>query len=578
MEIYNGLKLSAGGELGIGVGEEDWGSGEREVLEGFIGRTEGLVDLMVSRFGDAPRRENDPTRTPPLNKSTTTNAKQNGSWEYPRPSDGVIFSGIGALTRSSIRNISSWVEWLHMYGDDSYGVQDNPSSVPRRKRRKVVQNDKESSQSNRATQRAGSPNLPVDSDAQPGIPASIVAPKRPSRSSGPTYSGANGKSRQEPFFGPAAAGDSAGGTEAYMKYLTLGVYGSSWGIPSGRPPVNHRVSSLREGDGAQASKPQTLASGNSLSEQEFQLSNGSFLIGLLGDLEEGVLAGNENTNNERDTARDDDLEAKSFNSRILMRTLHVERLKLNWSDSKKIPPENDSAFDQVYFDRLRVVVYVQRPFIFTFFFEIQTDALAMPSFYRSLHHQLGPLQRPLLASTSPSKVSERLWEAASPKSTAATNSSQPISDFVYDPARLTVHTTIPNIPEPGPLPTDPAASWTRIEAMSVHSQILNIYASSRRRTSELERTCKSSRGWWVVWMRLPRPPTASNTHTDGHHEAFLIRRSSDYVSPAARKTSGMFGREVIGSSINGGWGPGRLAEGIGIDARQYIEGLLSLNR
>ena len=52
MDIYGGIKLAAGGELGMGVGEEEWGSGEREVLEHFQSRTEGLVDLMVSRFGD----------------------------------------------------------------------------------------------------------------------------------------------------------------------------------------------------------------------------------------------------------------------------------------------------------------------------------------------------------------------------------------------------------------------------------------------------------------------------------------------------------------------------------------------
>ena len=52
VEIFNGLKLAAGGELGIGEGEEEWGSGEREILEGFIERTGGLVDLVVSRFGD----------------------------------------------------------------------------------------------------------------------------------------------------------------------------------------------------------------------------------------------------------------------------------------------------------------------------------------------------------------------------------------------------------------------------------------------------------------------------------------------------------------------------------------------
>ena len=207
------------------------------------------------------------------------------------------------------------------------------------------------------------------------------------------------------------------------------------------------------------------------------------------------------------------------------------------------------------------------------------DSLALPSFYRSLHYQLGPLQRPLLISTSPSKVSERLWQAATPKSTASTNSSQPICDLVYDPSNLTVHTTIPNIPEPG-LTVDEvaAAPWTRIEALSVHSQILNTYASTRRHTAEVERTCKTSRGWWVVWMRLPHPLISQPTHSSMFREAFLIRRASDYVSPTAKKSTSKFGRNVSAPSASSGWGPGKLAEGIGIDARQYIEGLLSLNR
>ena len=68
------------------------------------------------------------------------------------------------------------------------------------------------------------------------------------------------------------------------------------------------------------------------------------------------------------------------------------------------------------------------------------------------------------------------------------------------------------------------------------------------------------------------------TGSDAYREAFLIRKASDYVPPAARKSSSRFGREVSASGAAGGWGPGKLAEGIGIDARQYIEGLLSLNR
>lgn len=222
----------------------------------------------------------------------------------------------------------------------------------------------------------------------------------------------------------------------------------------------------------------------------------------------------------------------------------------------------------------------RQPFIFTFLFELQIDSLYMSSFYRSLHHQLGPLQRPLLSSTSPSKVFERLWEAADPKSTTSASSTQPINDLVYDPTNLTVHTTIPNIPEAGTFAAegldDAKAPWTRLEALNVHSQILNTYISTRRRLSELERTCKTSRGWWVVWMRLPRTgSTTQRTDAQSYREAFLIRKASDYLAPATRKASSMFG---FGSSDGDGWGPAKLAEGIGIDTRRYIEGLLSLNR
>lgn len=158
---------------------------------------------------------------------------------------------------------------------------------------------------------------------------------------------------------------------------------------------------------------------------------------------------------------------------------------------------------------------------------------------------------------------------------------EPIWDLVYDPMNLTVHTTIPNIPNLGtatvgdPGPETVAVPWTRAEALSVHSQILNTYSATRRYSLDVERTCKTSRGWWVVWMRL-----APTRDPDGleRGEAFLIRKASDYTGPAARTPRGLFGRDVGGSNASSGWGPAKLAEGIGIDARQYIEGLLSLNR
>ena len=134
VDIYNGLKLAAGGELGIGVGEEEWGSGEREVLEGFIGRTEGLIDVMVSRFGDAETV-----------RSLGNQAEEQDTWlgsgSLPSSSDGVIFSGVGAVTRPSLRNISAWMEWLYKYGQAAYGVQDNPHMPKRRRRRKASPHD-----------------------------------------------------------------------------------------------------------------------------------------------------------------------------------------------------------------------------------------------------------------------------------------------------------------------------------------------------------------------------------------------------------------------------------------------------
>jgi len=75
-------------------------------------------------------------------------------------------------------------------------------------------------------------------------------------------------------------------------------------------------------------------------------------------------------------------------------------------------------------------------------------------------------------------------------------------------------------------------------------------------------------------------------------EAFLVRRARDTTAHSAKSSSsfasgmwsglGMGGgstsrNERMGGSA-AGWGPKGLAEGIGIDARRYVEELLSLNR
>lgn len=593
VDVFNGIKLAAGGELGIGVGEEDWGSGEREVLEGFIGKTEGLVDLVVSRFGNTAR-----TCQAPATKSIATPSSRdvNLGWQipgvYPRPSDGVIFSGIGALTRASVRDVSSWMEWLYMHGKDGYGVRDNPSSAPRRKRRRTQQDSLEHNDQAANVEKHGDNTRSVSSKGRhsyevsnntSSISTSIPPPLvrvRQTQDTGTTVNGRNKPFVSEQNSLNEQSQDPAYSTDNLMKYLTLGVYGSRWGITSGRPSIHARDSSLHRDERDKDSKAASSAKVRMNSDPE--ASGGYFLIGLQGQLDEDVQEGEVGEREESTDRENIPTEDTVLSNRIVMRTLHLERVSESFTQSDKETASSGELPTDRFYDRLRVVVYVQKPFMFTFLFDLQTDALAMPSFYRSLHHHLGPLQRPLLASTSPKRVAERLWDAASPKSTASTTSSLPISDLIYDPVRLTVHTTIPNIPEPRPSTAnqyeEEPLPWTRVEALSVHSQILNTYSSTRRHTSEQERTSKTGRQWWVVWMRLPHTPLRQSSSSKTFREAFLIRKASDYVSAELRKTSSRFGRDISGSNTSAGWGSGKLAEGIGIDARKYIEGILSLNR
>ncbi|MCJ1475258.1 hypothetical protein MMC13_003920 [Lambiella insularis] len=608
--VYNGLKLAAGGELGIGVGEEDWGSGEREVLEGFIERTEGLVDIVVSRFGNAPKGPEE-VSTEVVQLTVTNQDDDTKSWlaskSQPGSSDGVIFSGIGTVGRPSLRSISAWMEWLYKDGDNAYGVSNNPHSARRKKRRKYSDPDKATGRQPQdgSASRAQRPRAGVmtkDHQHNPrlrekiSIPPPIVVTANSSLASASSLANRkNDKSRtreRQRSASPGKQTDALLDTETLVKYMTFGIYGSSWGIPAGRPPNNRqtsdfhqrgssadeapdskRVPELRELDPDSIISPHKEYSRTTTAEA----IQGAFLIGLHGDLEAEEFTEDEDNGIEAGTDRELGLDDRDWNRRVSVRTLYVERkAKELLVDTEMLIHGSENSATNNH-ERLRVIVYI--PFVFTFLFELQTDSLSMTSFYRSLHHQLGPLQRPLLSSTSPSKVFERLWEAADPKSTTSSNSTQPIYDLVYDPANLTVHTTIPNIPEAGTFAAeglgDSKVPWTRLEALNVHSQILNTYILTRRRLSELERTCKTSRGWWVVWMRLPRDSSSQRTKADAFREAFLIRRASDYQAPAAKKTSSMFG---FGGSAGDGWGPAKLAEGIGIDTRRYIEGLLSLNR
>ncbi|KAL8683612.1 MAG: hypothetical protein Q9186_000384 [Xanthomendoza sp. 1 TL-2023] len=567
VDIFDGLKLAAGGELGIGVGEEEWGSGEREVLEGFIGRTDGLVDLIVSRFGEAPAA--DAPEKDSVSGATSQPPLQTDDWylgQDPRPSDGVVFSGIGAIARPSVKHITKWVESMFKYGESAYGIRDNPVAINRRRRDK--NGEAFSSKGQRLSKAAASESAERRADDY-GIPAPITRtqqarknPLQEARSSSSAGTEIDKKQAQT----WTTNSESSFKTETLMKYMTLGIYGS--GLSASFMGSPEHSSDSKPSDAKKAAGSAEI------------IAPGYFLVGLRGDLDEDD--SDHITHDVGSSAQRDESHGKrAQTSRIVLRTLIVEQGEREKIESANKTSLEFAATPAVPHSRLRVVVYINRPFIFTFLFNLQTDSLAIPSFYRSLHHQLGPLQRPLLRSTSPSKVAERVREASAPKSTVTTRSSHPVYDLVYDPHNLTVHTTIPNIPEPGSARKAQAAgspSWTRVEALSVHSQVLNTYSSTRRHQRELERTCKSNRGWWVVWMRLPHVAASQHIGRMVYREAFLVRQASDDGPPTGKVSGGGWGRKDVGPSAGQGGAPTRLAEGIGIDTRQYIEGLVGLNR
>lgn len=554
IDIYDGIKLSAGGELGVGVGEEERGSGEREVLEGFVERCEGLVDLFVGRYGNL-------SRGPLATRSSEA-------------SDGAIFPGIGSLTRDSIRDISVWAEWVATRGAATYGIAIHPSSNPRRRR---VQTDCDKPGPSHA-QHKGPDQLRQDSpqDTSNGsrIPPPIVRPNgsvTSAKSSHPKATTSSTSKAQDLTDGQTP---SAIGTEV-MKYLTLGVYGSSWGIPGGRPAQTLRDAQVKAVDGAIGHQQQSL---------EKDDSQGYFLIGLLDDLDDDCGVEEDGQAEGRATEGE-----KEFNSTIRIRHLHVERnlrhlhveRNRDWTHNQSSLIDGPSVLGQIGRDRLRVVVYVQEPFLFIFLFEPQTDSLAMTSFYRSLHFQLGPLRRSLLNSTDPSRVRQHLWESSATSKANPVDSPQPLRGLTFDPERLTIQATLPNIPASNDTPIEVASGWSRTEAVGVYLQIINLVVASHRHKLELEQTCKTGKGWWVMWVRLPyagtittTAKTTKTTKIPMYREAILIRKASDATSPKPKQSATAMGFG-LGRGREDRW---KVTEGIGTDAKQYIESLLNLVR
>ncbi|KAI0108404.1 hypothetical protein F4814DRAFT_427852 [Daldinia grandis] len=582
--VFGGIKIAACGELGVGVGEEERGSGEREVLEGFVDRTEGLIDLVVSKFGPSESGVDEDSK-----RDEQLASKWLGTGEEPGAEDGAIFLGIGALSKKSIRDVAYWMEDLYMWGEDAYGVRDSPSSTRQAKKSKKSAPESTKNATGKSTV-ASEPNNAASSTPQ-SVQKELTDPKESETTTSQTTE---------------ETGD--GGVNRFMNYLKMG-YGTHWtlGGSSGGESTDHdrAISEEISGDKklSDPNRPPGVPNMNS----------GHYLIGLLGNIEDaGNIEYDENI--EQSDGPSEDVE---HNSRILLRTLTVElenakrpeaeitrdfgnqdRGRSTTAEPGQGSQEGTSPFDSQDLNKsqkVRIVVYVNKPFIYTFLFRNRTDSLAWGELYKSLHYQLAPLRKPLVTSTAYRPGRPDIGPVGSH-----------IFDLVWDPEAMTVHSTIPSIPTPVQMVQNTQPVWSRVEAVNTHNQILNTYITTLTDPSELERTCKTSRGWWIVWTRIiekdgaqtpVQPPDSSDTsqisslqHSESTEsidsqgrprstrsrgkvskEIFLIRRAGEHTRLRGLSSSYAEG---------GGWADGasRLAQGIGVDTKRYIEGLLSLGR
>lgn len=361
VDMYGGMKLAAGGELGMGVGEEDWGSSERDVLEDFARRTEGLVDVMVSRFGEASPLQNAKTAADPKYLRAAENDAWMGSGSNVSAPDGVVFSGLGALSRASLRDLSHWVENIYSYGDQAYGVRENPTSDRRPRRRRNLRRTASPAPGTVPPAKTGRSQLAasnIDSGLPPGIPPPIVRAAEDSlnKAAANVDNPKNDELNQESGHILASLGD----TETWMKYMTLG-YGRAWGgKKSDHVQAEPRKEIVERSPSPAAMQhidptPDIDMAEEKRKQQIRQENHGYFLIGLKGDMDE--------------LENDDENDEGNWNLRILLRTVHVE-VPAGGSSSRSpsVDSEDTPSYEKelslnratyaTKFSRLRPVVYV----------------------------------------------------------------------------------------------------------------------------------------------------------------------------------------------------------------------------
>lgn len=379
VDIYGGMKLAAGGELGMGVGEEEWGSSERDVLEDFARRTPGLVDVMVSRFGEASQLQHAKTSTDPKTLEFSELDPWVGAGRHVQAADGVVFSGLGAVSRKSLRDLSHWVESIYCYGEYAYGVRDNPTSDRKRRKRRIVKSVsevEESAPEPPRPARSERPRLTTSSQnsALPlGIPPPIVKAVESSLDKAAAAVDNKKPGQDSPATESRSMLASLGDTETWTKYMTLG-YGTAWGgkkttespqeaAPASEPtpaPAPAPAPARQRSPSPEAMRYVEPTPDVDHAEERMKLqirleNDGYFLVGLKGDM--------------KDLNFDDENDEGDWNNRIPLRTIHVEVENEDASsrtspgaDSDETPPYekmmNIPSTATSTLSRLRPVVYI----------------------------------------------------------------------------------------------------------------------------------------------------------------------------------------------------------------------------
>ncbi|KAF3905903.1 hypothetical protein AA313_de0210227 [Arthrobotrys entomopaga] len=594
VDIWNGIKI------GRGVGEE-----EKDLLGEFAVNnlkeddgSERLVDLVVSRFGKLPGDEKD-------SKKSKTGFSTRGTGRIPGPDDGCIFRGMGTLRKESVRDIAEWMARWYQYGDSSFDYQTVRPS------RKKLRRAKSKAPASDATEREQS-GVEVPS-SKTSAPANEPTGNRPSANEASTSevstsaAAASSTSEQETVLPPPLlllggeqnAQKPSIGSDSKNKNKSKGKNRST--PTTSDPNPSEQTSNSKSSDNTLMLNVLTLgtyaaylawnknreaqeaaqgATQDQSSDPSSAEASGRFIIGYT-----GALDGDENDDS-ASAPTDPKAEQKDF----ISTTVWVARNRFQLEEST-VEGQND--IDKTSnLEECRLVAYAAYPFIFAMLFRCTNESLSKPALFKSLHQQLSPLKAPLIAS------SEKQYQPSNNKG---------VFDLIFDPTTLTVHTSLPSIPEPvfnNPSDVVDGGGLPRIEALHVHTQIIRVIEDTRWReiplgspSGERERTNRTTRGWWIAWMRLEgidvqtKNPIVSSTRNvqigrqglvsgdddiasfigsvsrqrRGRREAFIVRKGSDHRTHVRSKDS------KTGFSI-----PIKLSGGLGIDTKRYFDQLLNL--